>query len=568
MEPTCGWCRRNSRSCVYRARQKPGFRAGYVGELEAKINHLEAHINHLEAVLQVSGTGVESDICLHCSTTEVSAHPWDVASPGESQDLPQLVSSRSGGIPGLVPWTVLSAPNGVLATTAIEVPTYGQLYSLVDLYFKHVNTWCPILDRKTTIEACFGVSPPDDPDRVLLWAMVAVSLRFSHDSCWTPETRRRVHALAREEVLLQSLETPSVKSLQALVIMAWDILGASEGPQSSGLLAMIVQNAIQMRLHLENGLSLVPGMNSPPGRLPKVVLPQPTSWLEDEGRRRLFWMVYALERYAAVSLGSDFVLREDEVARQLPCRYDLFSKNQPVETGHFSETGPCRPIVRHPENLGSFSYHCEVLRVLSRIQLFVRKPVDICSLAEMDWWRQTYRELDEDLNSWLANLPSEYSRVSLLCHSDPTSRVSNWIMLHAAFVTSAIRLHSCAAYPAVRCSIFMASHSASQRCLAAVESLRLMAQEVYQAGTLDLLGPNFAFSLWTATRLLLVHAASTRSEVDPCCENFVFILGQMGQFWPLAGQYARLLDNVWKRSLERRSSPPSFVPTALLAMRR
>ena len=36
-QPNCGWCLRNSQVCEYRERKKPGLRAGYGRELEARL---------------------------------------------------------------------------------------------------------------------------------------------------------------------------------------------------------------------------------------------------------------------------------------------------------------------------------------------------------------------------------------------------------------------------------------------------------------------------------------------------------------------------------------------------
>lgn len=122
----------------------------------------------------------------------------------------------------------------------------------------------------------------------------------------------------------------------------------------------------------------------------------------------------------------------------------------------------------------------------------------------------------------LHHLPGEYGKISQLCHSDPASKIANWIMLHAAFVTATIRLHSSAAYPTIKSHLFTPSFNATQKCLSAVESLREIAQDVVNTRGLDLLGPPFAFSLWVSARLLLVHAATMECEVDPKihCKDF------------------------------------------------
>ncbi|KAH8694297.1 fungal-specific transcription factor domain-containing protein [Talaromyces proteolyticus] len=585
VEPSCGWCSRNGRLCVYRDRQKPGFRAGYVRELETKVSRLES-------ILQTLGHGGEIYLNVHDSGRELAGPTAskllraddDHQAPQSSKKMirtemqdasfgkyDRVRSDRTSEL-----MSVQSMMNTIRPVTAPkampDLPSGELLYSLVDLYFKHVNTWCPILDRKITVDSFFGPSVPDEADRIILYAIVAIALRFSHDPSLTPESRKQYHSTAKDNVLLYSLQYPSIKSLQALVILTWDFLGSSDGPPSVNILAIIVRTVLQLNLQVESGLSLstTDRSNAPHGRLRDSILPKPNSWIEEEGRRRLFWMVYIIERYTVVATATDPTLNEDYIDRSLPCRYDLFSKNEAVETRWFSGPGQSM-IIDQPENLGSFSYHCEVMRTLSRVQIFLQNPIDICSLVEVERWQLTYRELDDELNSWLSRLPDDYGRVSQLCHSDPTSKISNWIILHAAFVTSVLRLHSCAAYPPVRSHIFTPSFNASQRCLAAVQSLREIAQDVLNTGMLDLLGPHFAFSLYVAARLLLVDSACTGVEMDPNCRFFIYILDKMGHYWGIASQYAQTLDRICKQShmgWPYSNGAASSAPRALATMRR
>ncbi|KAF9636140.1 putative c6 transcription factor protein [Lasiodiplodia theobromae] len=39
-QPSCGWCVRNNQLCEYKERKKPGLRAGYGRELEARLGGL------------------------------------------------------------------------------------------------------------------------------------------------------------------------------------------------------------------------------------------------------------------------------------------------------------------------------------------------------------------------------------------------------------------------------------------------------------------------------------------------------------------------------------------------
>jgi hypothetical protein len=434
-----------------------------------------------------------------------------------------------------------------------SLPPFDLLHTLVDLYFKHVNTWSPILDRKVLFDTFFGSSMPDEPDLVLLHAIVATTLRFSKDSRLTSESRRHYHNTSKQRVHIYGLEHSNVRALQALMVLSLDVLGTSNGPQGWNLLAIIARNIVQLGLNVEKSVSLVLPTHLAITTPQAFVLPQPKSWVEDEERRRLCWMTFVLDKYATVATTAlDFTFNDEEMDRQLPCRYDLFSQNQPVETRWLRQSD--RPGIDRPENLGSFSYHCEILKILSRIHRFLRRPIDIGSLADVAQWQKSYRDLDGELNAWLYSLPDDYGKISQLCHSDPSSKIANWIMLHAAFHTSVIRLHSSAAYPTVQSHIFKPSYTAMQKCLAAVEGLRGIAQDVVSAGMADLLGPPFAFSLWVSVRLLLVHGSITDHEMDPNVGIFMTTLEQMGQYWEIARRYNEILGRILKQHQQSRQS--------------
>ncbi|KAI3534343.1 hypothetical protein CSPX01_12112 [Colletotrichum filicis] len=599
-EPACSWCARHNRTCVYLERQKPGSRIGFSLELEAKVNRLDA-------LLQALGRRVEDHIA-HDHVATSQAHSPSISNQAPSQIEGFRPDGNANGVspaPGLArgpPTTngrtpAFSSPfwqggdaqetlqNGDRTSvqallnlsvgesfsqagaspsvngprkdassvpTVSEFPPHDMLYTLVDLYFKHCNTWCPILDRKTTFGAFFGSTSLNEADRVLLHAIVATTLRFMKDPRLSPDMRSHYHAVSKHRVQIYAMENVSIAALRALVILCLDELGTSNGPRGWNMLALLSQNVRQLELCEESSVYLTAEAEETPhtGSIRRVAMGRPESWIEDEGRRRLCWMVYLLDRYATIATTTfDFMLDDKKMKRGLPCSYDLFSRNVPVEAKSWSpssdQTGS--PTINKPENLGSFSYHCEILRILSKVHDFLKTPIDVTSSSEMAVWRNTYRSLDGALDSWLQSLPSEYSRISALCHSDPASRVANWFMLHSAYVTSVVRLHSSAAYPTVRSHIFVPSHYAMQRCLSAVQSLGDIAQDVFEANGLDLLGPPFAFSLWVAARLLLIHAATVGCPVDPKIDFFIETLRHVGQYWEVANNYAKILARVVQR---------------------
>ena len=444
-----------------------------------------------------------------------------------------------------------------------DLPPYDLLYALADLYFKHINTWCPILHRRTTLDALFGPSTLEEADRILLHAIVATTLRFSTDTRLNDENRRRFHDTSKQKVLLYGLENSSVKALQALVILALDLVGSSNGPPGWNLLALITRSIVQLGLAVETTSSSVSPSYPSIYTLRAMVLPEPKSWIEDEGRRRLFWMGYLLDRYATIATAFEFALDEREIDRKLPCRDDLFSRNQAVETKWFYTTERTDYSMNKPENLGSFSYYIEILGILSKIHQFLKKPVDISALSDVEQWQAKYRELDNTVTSWKSNLPSEYGNMARLFNSAGGNKIVNcgWVMLHATYHTYAtanqreilhlltltrtvIRLHSSAAYPTTRSPIFTPSFSASQRCQRAVGDIAALGQQVVSNGMLNKLGPPFAFTLWVAARLLLVHGSTIEHHVSPEIHFFVDTLREMGRYWKVAERYTTILQRV------------------------
>ncbi|KAL2149023.1 hypothetical protein VTH82DRAFT_1709 [Thermothelomyces myriococcoides] len=431
-----------------------------------------------------------------------------------------------------------------------ELPPYDLLYALVDLYFKHINTWCPILHRKTTLESLFGTSMIDDEDKILLHAIVATSLRYSTDARLTEESRQRYHDVSKQRVLLYGMEHLSVKSLQALVILALDLCGSSNGPPGWNIMALITRAVVQLGLAVEtNSFSVAPGYTSI-YTLRAMILPEPRDFIEEESRRRLFWMVYLLDRYATIATAFEFGIDDREIDRTLPCRDDLWVKNQKVETRWFQvddpKPGPApEQEVDKPENLGAFSYYIEILGILSKIHKFLKQPVDISALSDVENWQMRYRQLDNMLMNWQLGLPAEYGNMAKLIQAGSPKTINcGRVMLHATYHTAIIRLHSSAAYPTTRSPIFTPSYSASQRCHTAVENISTLCKFVVENGLLVKLGPPFAFTLWVAARVLLVHGSTVERKLNPQIGLFVDTLREMGRYWPVAARYCSLLSRV------------------------
>lgn len=321
----------------------------------------------------------------------------------------------------------------------LDLPPYDLLYALVDLYFEHINSWCPILHRRSTLDTFFGPSPLEEADRMVLYAIVATTLRFSTDTRLNEQNRKRYHDSSKQKVLLYGLENSSVRALQALVILALDLVGSSNGPPGWKLLALITRSVVQLGLAVESKSSLIAPVYPSIYTLRAVTLPEAESWIEDESRRRLFWMIYLLDRYSTIATAFNFALDDRDIDRKLPCKDEFFMKDQPVETRRFHYSGDRVDSLSHAENVGSFGLYIEILGILSRVHQFLKRPVDIGSLSDVEEWQATYRKLDSELTSWEFNLPAEYAyeNSSRLFSRGKQNRTlhSDWVQLHTTYQT-------------------------------------------------------------------------------------------------------------------------------------
>ena len=568
--------------CEYKERKKPGLRAGYGRELESKILRLEQLVHdqgrQLAAHLgtcspsgtepsstgrpsyDASATAFQADAGFQQQVIDPKLRPsmsrnGSLQYPAHTQQsIAEQQFTQQGQYTPSAQTHPMTSPQSMAAFSSAQMfneqaamlPPYDLLYSLADIYFKHVNIWLPLLDRKTTMDRLFGASQLDEADRVLLHAIVAVSLRFSRDARLTAESRQQYHSTSKQRVQLFGLENSSVRSLQALVILALDVTGDTNGPPGWNLLALISRSVVQLGLSFEASSSMTAPMYPSIATLRASVLPEAKTWIEDEERRRLFWSVFLLDRYATIATAFEFALDEKEVDRRLPCRDDLFAGNKAVETRYYRPPDSPRYATSINENHGYISYHCELIGILGHIHQFLKRPIDIESVSDVEQWQTSYRMLDSELNAWHFSLPDEFANITRLIKSNmPAKNAScGWTMLHAAYYLTVIRLNSSAAYPSQTSAIFSSSYSAMQRCLSAVDGMRQLANFVAMSGLLEKLGPPFAFAVWVCARVTLVHGSTMDHEVDPDMSYFVTVLSEMGQYWEVARRYGEILQRV------------------------
>lgn len=536
---------------MYAEKRKSGPRRGAARGLYDKIEQLEKSLGSLSSQVQEHLTppvGTESDLSQKKgpSGSNVDGVPVSPSATGLSGQRSEEADEycRHSQNPDTLGYRELprldesteSEHDDFLKDAGL--PPYHQLVALVDLYFEHVNSWQPLLEQKSILELLRNPLGLSEPDQVLLHALVLSGSRYSTDR---NTVRYQYHESSRQRIRLYVLEHSNIRGLQALAILTVEVLGDAHTVEAMNLLALLAQNFSHLGLGVERRFDLGLSVDAPAGLTQGSMIPHPTSWVQEEEARRLFWAVYNIDRYTNTSTSSNFIIDEREVNRPLPCRYVLWVAGEQVDTRWYRTDRPFEMTANVPENLGSFSYLCEVTRIMTRIHEFVKQPLAFYSSSDIDRWKASYTELDWQLSSWLRSLPDEYAQISESSHSDMRTRASNWIMLQSGFILASIRLHSVAAYPPMTSELFQASHSAMCKCITAVTSMVRTAQDVVSAGILQRLGPPFAGALWVTARLLLVHATVPEHDLDPRIYFFISTLEKLGNHWPVAKVFASRL---------------------------
>lgn len=453
-----------------------------------------------------------------------------------------------------------------------NLPSNEVLIELVGLYFKHIHPWFPVLHEQQTWDKVLKTgssetlgSPP------LLYAIVATTLRFMPNKLPATE-QTRYHDKATQKLLCLALDTPTLDSFEALVVLLLDIIGFSNGPKGWGVLAMVSTIAVKLGLSRERRVNFwATGMREDEdevntsagggqGAAPKIgasvistspvsIIPDSVDFISEERRRRLFWGAYILDRFASVASSFMFNIPSQEIFRRLPCSEEIWSRKTSESvspTRWFSYMGSKKRQQETPQStdLGAYAYQIELLGILSEIHEFLRRPFDIGSTQEVEQWQLEYRKLDISIAEWKLSLPEQYGTVQkIVVKLEQSNTVDSlWVMLHSLYHTVIIRLHSLAGYPYRQSNKFRASQSARQRCVEAVQNIVLLTKMVHNAKILDRLGPHYAWTLWVAARLTIVHSFKTKSELPTAdIDILVGTLSAMGGWWGVARRYATIL---------------------------
>ncbi|KAH6690089.1 fungal-specific transcription factor domain-containing protein [Verticillium dahliae] len=614
--PTCQQCRKISSDCVYETKRvKPGLKPGAVEMLQRRLDALEKVIEQQGARATQDGTN-SYDTAKNSVSPPASTSPYEILSlfarelqrfnemAATSPDHQVVIGPRDETPPNRrrrVDPGSAAGINGSRTQVGLEIPPMpiGEaLEAAMCSYFSHIHPWIPIIHEGRLRRRL--LRPADNERlRVVLYAIMFSASRFIEDveiaSAWTLPYEQQMNA--RDWIVAEAMKSPSVESLQALVIVAFNDIGNGEGSLAWSLVGSMTRTVEYLQLTVE-----IDGADRPSLIQPWVSLPPPQDWTEAEERRRVFWSVFNLDRFCSVSMGWNTSLTSDDVSRRLPCDGFTWRKEDPVNTPYFGIWDKAagrigNPIAFFPSHyqassesdkhspsgpgaspgaqlrgtdmsaVGAFAYSVEATESLSRVNAyFLQQKVNIQDNRDLSNWLTRFKELDLRLVHWKMFLPQKWKANM----ARQTSRMDpNLTLAHITHNTSIILLHQVMAFPSPEWSFKdrLPSLLSLETCQAAAVEIATITQNYLKnAPPTAPVSSQFAFGIYIGAKVLLLywrHAAAQSSALHTLAPEFwslVRSLDEMARRWTgphrqdcerlnLAAKYSRKLTQFHNRCL-------------------
>ncbi|KAJ8132771.1 hypothetical protein O1611_g853 [Lasiodiplodia mahajangana] len=450
--------------------------------------------------------------------------------------------------------------------------------SLVEIYFARIHPWIPVL-HVTRFRQALRIPPERTRLKIVLRAIVSLCARFSNDPRLGDEiARAKLIKTCRGAVILGSVESLSVENLQALTICAFDTIGSGRGPSAWSIVGSMARTIEYLQLSIEE----TDNQRSP--RQSQVLiervtfLPPSQTWVEAEGRRRLFWNVFLMDRLCSVATGWNVSLKSREVKRRLPCEGKIWERGEsPLDktpylgvSDQYSEldggTVGASPEHENTEFLGGFAYCIEATESLSLVtSFFLHQSVDVTSAHEIQHWLLRFKKLDLRLVQWKLFLPEKWQQACALNEDgimDP-----NLTLAHITHNTAVVILHQSIAYPLPdwrTIPIRLPTVSSAETCLAAAREVAIIAHNFLRGGDF-LTNPQFAFCLFICGRMLLAHSGYYRIDLDTAFDSLIRSLQEISQRWegPFASSKSSCASNLAAKFAQRLLEARQLGPNSL-----
>ncbi|CAH0022138.1 unnamed protein product [Clonostachys rhizophaga] len=584
----CTQCVRLDIACTYNdAKLKPGMRTGAIESLTQRVATLENMFLGQSVIWQQIWKSLNPDT-LRTADEPGQSQDGVVSMNGLAEDLKGMLTDLADSVQNgqaqddvsveiQLPRAENSALDEERPDQQRQVPRISETYpsddaltplsdqlvdSLIEIYFDKIHPWIPML-HTSHFRAMLKNSAERQRHANILHAIISLCMRFSQDPRLdaSPNLRSRYATQSRQRVILASMESFSVENLQALIICAFDIIGSGRGPSAWSIVGSMTRTVEQLRLSVEededeNGKS---STNSLIRRM--AFLAPSSSWTEAEGRRRVFWNVFLMDRFCSIATGWNLSLTTADVKRRLPCEGALWAKtdNLPVPTPYFGVSDQSynsyplsarRTDEQEEASLGGFAYCIEATESLSLVtSFFLQHELNTSERDDIQRWLMRFKQLDLRLVQWKVLLPEKWREACVL-NSDGNMD-PNLTLAHITQNTAVVLLHQAVAYPKPKWQSMTAvkpSSSSAETCQAAAKEVSIIAQKFLQNSSIPT-SPQFAFCLFVCCRMLITHAAFYNAPLSTAYDSLVTSLEEISRRW--SGPHSSKEPNLASRFASR-----------------
>ncbi|KAJ4339329.1 hypothetical protein N0V87_003266 [Didymella glomerata] len=597
--PVCSHCLRLSTECVYNPKQKPGLKPGAVEALTRRVAFLEHILLDETGIVrprykidtEQQGNDNPPGHVTHASGEAATQSDPVVAPVGPAQ--PHITTSAIESATSVNPLKRKhdepEAERWFFATEELDLaqhlPPQGVLLKVVDYFTTSFHHWIPYLHKKRLHDKVSeGVC--SNGLLLVLHALVAVALGhmdpnilfMDHDQI------QRQSDVSRIIVETHAIRSVSIESLQALIFIVFDYLNDGKNHRAWPLIGSLTRTITYLQLTSEPSSASQSSLLMRPVRL----IQPSNDWTELEERRRLFWIIFMLDRFCSVTTGWDTSLTSDDVHRRLPADGGYFTREEPVTTPFFgiwnkavarigrslanvpapySEEDPTseQPQGASPNSangfidaskLGAFAYCVEATESLSQVTtFFLQQRINAQDKEHAVSWLTRFKELDLRLVQWKLFLPHRWKDSNISEDRTVVNMDPNLTLAHITHNTSMILLHHPIAFPAKSWNDYVAlpKECSTQTCeLAAIETSNIVSKFLTYS-PIPFVNVQFAFCAFVAAKALLFeNRGPPRSEFG----RLVRDLWEMSKRWdhnmsatssrPLnqAGIYAQHLERL------------------------
>jgi hypothetical protein len=477
------------------------------------------------------------------------------------------------------------------------LPSQPLLEKIADFFCISFHHWIPYI-HKARLQTRVRQGCQDPGHVLVLHALVAVALRHMDHNVIYLDNDQIVQQtrVSRMIVETHAMRNVTIESLQALIFLVFDLLNDGQTQRAWPLIGSLTRTIDYLQLTTEPSTSQSGSLMTP------VRLVKPSNdWTELEERRRLFWIIFLLDRFCSVSTGWNTSLTADDVHRRLPADGGFFTREEPVTTPYFGIWNKAaarigRSLANVPaqyndedsaidhlpqgaspnsangyidaSKLGAFAYCVEATESLSQVTtFFLQQRINWQDKEHAVSWLTRFKELDLRLVQWKIFLPPRWKDSNISSDRTVVDMDPNLTLAHITHNTSMILLHHPIGYPPRGWNDFVAlpKECSVQTCeLAAVESSNIVDKFLTHT-PIPFVNVQFSFCAFIAAKALLFEHQAARRPLRSEFHRLIRNLEEMSARWRgrdtddakpenQAGTYAKHL----KRLLEACQNDANF----------